>query len=50
LTPAGREAFSRMARAHESWVEQLFSGLAETDRRALFRLLGRLKSSLTSTP
>lgn len=50
LTPAGREAFSRMARAHETWVEQLFSGLAETDRRALFRLLGRLKSSLTTSP
>jgi DNA-binding MarR family transcriptional regulator len=46
LTPAGREAFSRMASAHETWVEQMFSGLAETDRRALFRLLGRLKSSL----
>ncbi|WP_066732457.1 MarR family winged helix-turn-helix transcriptional regulator [Cupriavidus sp. D384] len=50
LTPAGREAFSHMARAHEMWVEQMFSGLAETDRRALFRLLGRLKSSLTTTP
>ena len=48
LTPAGREAFSSMARAHEAWIEQLFSGLAETDRRALFRLLGRLKTSLTA--
>ncbi len=48
LTPAGREAFSHMARAHESWVEHLFSGLAETDRRALFRLLGRLKARLTT--
>jgi hypothetical protein len=38
-----------MARAHEAWIEQLFSGLAESDRRALFRLLGRLKTSL-STP
>jgi len=48
LTPAGREAFSRMARAHEDWIEQLFAGLADTDRRALFRLLGRLKAGLTS--
>jgi len=48
LTPDGREAFSRMARAHEAWIEQLFSGLAESDRRALFRLLGRLKTSLTT--
>jgi DNA-binding MarR family transcriptional regulator len=48
LTPAGRAAFSRMARAHEDWIEQLFSGLAETDRRALFRLLGRLKAGLIS--
>jgi hypothetical protein len=37
-----------MARAHEDWIEQLFSGLAETDRRALFRLLGRLKTGLIS--
>ncbi|HBO81317.1 MAG TPA: MarR family transcriptional regulator, partial [Cupriavidus sp.] len=29
--------------------EQLFSGLAETDRRALFRLLGRLKTSLPTS-
>ncbi|MBV8271241.1 MAG: MarR family transcriptional regulator [Cupriavidus sp.] len=48
LTPAGREAFSHMARAHEAWIEQLFSGLVESDRRALFRLLGRLKTSLTT--
>ncbi|MCY1283120.1 MarR family protein [compost metagenome] len=48
LTPAGRTAFSRMARAHEDWIGQLFSGLAETDRRALFRLLGRLKNGLIS--
>ncbi|EKZ96210.1 MarR family transcriptional regulator [Cupriavidus sp. HMR-1] len=49
LTPAGRAAFSSMARAHEGWIEQLFSGLAETDRRALFRLLGRLKTSLPTS-
>lgn len=48
LTPAGRAAFTRMARAHEQWVEQLFGGLAETERRALFKLLGRLKSTLVS--
>ncbi len=48
LTPAGRAAFTRMARAHEQWVEQLFDGLAETERRALFKLLGRLKSTLVS--
>ncbi|CAG9178286.1 MarR family winged helix-turn-helix transcriptional regulator [Cupriavidus pampae] len=49
LTPAGREAFSRMARAHEAWVERLFAGLAPADRDALFRLLGLLKSSLTTS-
>ncbi|WP_454732241.1 MULTISPECIES: MarR family winged helix-turn-helix transcriptional regulator [Cupriavidus] len=49
LTPAGRTAFSKMARAHEDWIEQLFGGLPQTDRRALFRLLGRLKSGLAST-
>ncbi|MDF3832223.1 MarR family transcriptional regulator [Cupriavidus basilensis] len=49
LTPAGRAAFSKMARAHEEWIEQLFGGLPQTDRRALFRLLGRLKTGLVST-
>ncbi|TWG78812.1 DNA-binding MarR family transcriptional regulator [Cupriavidus gilardii J11] len=48
LTPAGRDAFTRMARAHEQWIEQLLGGLAESDRRTLFRLLGRLKSTLVS--
>ncbi|MGY8525787.1 MarR family winged helix-turn-helix transcriptional regulator [Paracidovorax citrulli] len=46
LTPAGRSAFTEMARAHEQWIEQLFEGLGEPERRALFRLLGRLKSTL----
>lgn len=49
LTPAGRTAFSGMARAHEQWVEQLFAGLGATDRRTLFRLLGRLKSTLVTS-
>ncbi len=49
LTPAGRTAFSAMARAHESWIEQMFAGLADADRRALFRLLGRLKSGLAAS-
>ncbi|AOZ01404.1 MarR family transcriptional regulator [Cupriavidus sp. USMAHM13] len=48
LTPAGRTAFSGMARAHEQWVEELFGGLGESDRRALFKLLGRLKASLAA--
>ncbi|MGO4808485.1 MarR family winged helix-turn-helix transcriptional regulator [Cupriavidus sp. 2MCAB6] len=48
LTPAGRTAFSGMARAHEAWIEQLFSGLPQADRRALFRLLGKLKAGLVS--
>lgn len=47
LTPAGRTAFSQMAQAHETWIESLFAGLGKDDRRALFALLGRLKTSLT---
>ncbi|ARP87991.1 MarR family winged helix-turn-helix transcriptional regulator [Bordetella genomosp. 9] len=43
LTPQGRKVFARMARAHETWVKELFSGLPENSRNALFQTLGELK-------
>ena len=49
LTAAGRRAFARMAARHEEWVAGLMGGLSETERKTLFDLLGRLKSTLPAT-
>ena len=46
LTAAGRKAFTRMAARHEKWVAGLFDGLTEAERSDLFRLLGRLKTTI----
>jgi DNA-binding MarR family transcriptional regulator len=46
LTPEGRRQFRAMARAHEAWVMELFSGLDAAQQAQLFELLGRLKQSL----
>jgi DNA-binding MarR family transcriptional regulator len=46
LTPAGRRQFLRMAEAHEAWVARLVAGLGAPERRQLFELLARLKSSV----
>lgn len=44
LTDAGRNAFSAMALAHEGWVVELLSPLAEREQTQLNQLLGTLKS------
>ena len=46
LTTPGRKAFARMAARHEEWVAELFGGLADAERTELFRLLGRLKTTI----
>jgi DNA-binding MarR family transcriptional regulator len=46
LTPQGRKVFAEMARVHEGWVIELFSGLGAAEKDSLFTLLGRLKSHL----
>jgi len=46
LTAEGKKQFRAMARAHEGWVAQLFSGLAPAQQAQLFALLGELKQSL----
>ena len=50
LTAAGRRAFAKMAARHEEWVAGLLHGLADTERHDLFKLLGRLKSTIKATP
>ena len=49
LTSAGSEAFAAMALAHEGWVVELLSPLAEPEQTQLHHLLGTLKSG-TRTP
>jgi DNA-binding MarR family transcriptional regulator len=46
LTPEGRRQFRAMARAHESWIVELFGGLSADRQHALFELLGELKRTL----
>jgi DNA-binding MarR family transcriptional regulator len=46
LTAAGQRQFRTMARAHEAWVAELFSGLSAAQQGQLFELLGQLKVSL----
>lgn len=44
LTDAGRQTFATMAQAHEGWVVELLSPLAEQEQIQLHTLLGTLKS------
>ncbi|WP_299431857.1 MarR family transcriptional regulator [uncultured Meiothermus sp.] len=46
LTPQGRKVFAEMARVHEGWVIEFFSGLGAAEKDSLFTLLGRLKAHL----
>ena len=43
LTAKGRKQFNEMARQHESWIVEAFSGLNERDMATLYRLLGKVK-------
>jgi DNA-binding MarR family transcriptional regulator len=46
LTPAGRELFDRMARAHEQWVVELLGGLPLAEKARMHQKLGKLKAQL----
>jgi len=46
LTAEGRRQFRAMARAHESWVAEIFAGLTAAQQAQLFELLGSLKLTL----
>jgi DNA-binding MarR family transcriptional regulator len=45
LTEKGRRQFRKMARAHERWIADLFSGLSKREVNELLALLGRAKAS-----
>jgi DNA-binding MarR family transcriptional regulator len=44
LTKGGDKAFAEMAREHEEWVVELFSGVSRKDQDELLRLLAKVKS------
>ena len=46
LTPEGKRQFRVMARAHEGWIVEFFSGLNATQQSQLLALLGQLKAGL----
>lgn len=50
LTAAGLRQFRRMAQAHEQWIVTLFKGLTAKQKEQLVRLLGELKSHISSQP
>src|SRR3954467_10212829 len=47
LTPKGRKQFHDMARQHEHWIVQSFSGLSEKEIATLHKLLGKVKDHAT---
>lgn len=46
LTRSGRDAFRRMAQAHEGWIAGLFSDLDRAEVATLMESLGRAKQSV----
>ncbi|HEY0825819.1 MAG TPA: MarR family transcriptional regulator [Ramlibacter sp.] len=48
LTPRGRKQFHEMARQHEEWIVEAFSGLADKEIATLHKLLGKVKERASS--
>jgi DNA-binding MarR family transcriptional regulator len=46
LTPEGKEIFTRLARAHQDWIDQMVGGLDYTQRERIYVALGVLKMSI----
>ena len=46
LTPLGKRTFESMARQHEQWIVELFSGLDATAMQRLYTHLGELRMRL----
>jgi DNA-binding MarR family transcriptional regulator len=49
LTPAGRDAYRTMARAHQDWLGELTAGMEREEVVSLLGLLDRLKRSVRAT-
>jgi DNA-binding MarR family transcriptional regulator len=50
LTRKGREAFQRMARKHEEWVDRMFAGLTDAQMEQLMKLLAAVRHSIDENP
>jgi DNA-binding MarR family transcriptional regulator len=48
LTAKGRKLFNEMARQHEDWIVEAFSGLNEREVATLHKLLGKVKDHARS--
>ncbi len=48
LTPKGKRLFEAMAAAHERWVVELLAGVSDSQRNALYLLLGQVKRGVRS--
>jgi DNA-binding MarR family transcriptional regulator len=48
LTKKGRVSFSRIAKAHEEWLAELFAQISQKEIKELLRRLKRLKLSISS--
>lgn len=45
LTSDGKDALDTMTPDHAKWVQNMFAGMTDTERRQLYTLLGKLKNS-----
>jgi DNA-binding MarR family transcriptional regulator len=50
LTDLGRKSFEDMARQHEGWIVDAFSGLSVREIDALHKLLGKVKQHHMAAP
>ena len=48
LTARGRKQFHEMARQHEEWIVEAFSGLTDREIATLHKLLGKVKDHATT--
>ena len=50
LTAKGRKQFNEMARQHEAWILEAFSGLQDKEIATLHKLLGKVKEHAMQPP
>jgi DNA-binding MarR family transcriptional regulator len=49
LTDTGKNEFKRMARQHERWIDELFSGMSVEDMQRMQKLLIKTRESVSMT-
>jgi len=50
LTPRGRKNFGTMAKAHETWIKEMFEDVSSKEIQVLMRSLSALKQSVAEHP